>query len=473
MTTKTNQFSPLHESRVKRAAFFGGPVVALLVWLAMNVAEVAEPACSTAAIVVLCAVWWVFEPIPIPATALIPFAAFPLIGVLDHRTVANAYGHPMILLMIAGSMISTAMEKSGAHRRVALGMVRLVGGGGGRSLVLGFLLASAMLSMWISNTATTLMLLPVALAVLDSASGPTLRVPILLAVAYGAAAGGCGTPIGTPTNLLFMSVFSEATGTEITFFEWMKIGLPVVLLLLPIIWLWLTRHVRSSDKVDLPAAGRMRPSEWRVLALFGMTALAWMTRSAPLGGWSGLLGTTGIVGDSTVALAAVVAMFVLPSGDSPGERLLDWETASKIPWGVFVMIGGGIVIGQAFHASKLSELIGGLMTPLASWPILLVILTICFTATFLTELVSNAAMANLSMPILAAAAPTMGADPQLLMIPALLGLNLSFMLPVATASNAIVYGTGYVSTATMVREGLVLNLAGTAVITLTCFLMFS
>ena len=421
----------------------------------------------TAAITALCAAWWVLEPIPIPATSIIPFAAFPLAGVLPHDKVAAAYGHTLILLLMGGFILSTAMERSGAHRRLAIGMVRLVGGGG-RRLVLGFMLATAVCSMWISNTATVLMLLPVALAVLEPGDGPEgnpLAVPLLLGIAYAASIGGLGTPVGTPPNIIFMGVYKEFTGIEVTFAEWMAIGVPVVVLLLPLAWWWLTRGLAASEGPRLAALGPWRPAERRVLAVFGLTALAWVTRSEPFGGWSGWLDIPG-AGDSTVALAAVVALFLLPDGE--GGPMLDWESARRIPWGLLLLFGGGIAIAAAFGASGLSEALGSALAGLASWPVVALIGGICLAVTFLTEVTSNTATTTLLMPVLAATGVAAGVEPALLMIPAALSASCAFMLPVATAPNAIVFGTDRVPIGSMMREGLALNLLGAVIITAVC-----
>ncbi|MCX4241841.1 SLC13 family permease [Paraliomyxa miuraensis] len=454
-----------------RAALLGGPLLGAAVGLWVHLGAGLSPAAGwTAAITTVCAVWWVLEPIPLAATSLLPFAAFPFAGVLGAREVAQSYGHHLVLLMLAGSIVSTAMERSGAHRRVAVGLVRLVGGGDGRRLVLGFLLAAAVLSMWMSNTATTVMLLPVALAVIGAARGEALVVPVLLSVTYGASIGGSGTPIGTPPNLVLIDRYREATGTEPSFLGWMRDCLPVVVIMLPLCWRWLVRRVPRSLTVEVGTLGPWRAEERRVLAVFGLTALAWMTRAEPFGGWSTWLGVQDRVGDSTVAIAAALVLFVLPRGTGAGERLLDWETASKVPWGVFILIGGGICLGRAFGASGLDAELGRALGFLTAWPRWLVIPVVCLCATLATEVTSNTAVANILMPILGAAAATDGGDPMWLMLPAVLGVNHSFMLPVASASNAIVYGTGRVSTRQMVREGLGLNLIGAVVISVVCLL---
>ena len=420
----------------------------------------------TAAITALCACWWVLEPIPIPATSIIPFAAFPLVGVLTDAQVATAYGHRMIILLMGGFILSTAMARNQAHRRLAQLMLSLVGGKSPRRVVLGFMLATAVCSMWISNTATTLMLLPVALAVLDQEGAEELAVPLLLGIAYSASIGGLGTPIGTPPNVIFMGVYREAMdGKEVPFLEWMKVGVPAVVLLLPAAWLWLTRKLGRGRELTVPSLGPWRSPERRVLVMFALTALAWMTRTAPAGGWSGLFGTPG-AGDSTVALAAVVLMFLVPGGE--GEPLLDWETAAEIPWGILLLFGGGIAIARAFQASGLSGALGQLLSGMAAWPIMLTTLMLCLSVTFITEVTSNTATTTLLMPVLAAAGKAAGMEPALFMVPAALSASCAFMLPVATAPNAVVFGTGKFPVRKMASEGFAINLMGAALLTAWC-----
>ena len=441
-------------------------------WFATWLAGMPIPACWTAAVTALCGFYWVTEAIPIPATSIIPFAALPLAGVLDHKQVAHAYGHHLILLLLGGFMLSKAVEGSGAHRRLALGMVRVFGGLGRRGLVLGFMAATACSSMWISNTATVLMLLPIAHAVLAS-DDSDLELPLLLGIAYAASIGGIGTPIGTPPNLVFRAVYQEQTGTVVSFVEWMSWGVPFVALFVPIAWFWLTRGLRSGAAPELPAVGPWRAAERRVLTVFTLTALAWIFRTYPAGGWAGLVGLTdpsgrATVGDDTVALLAVSLMFVLPNGD--GERLLDWERARTIPWSLLLLFGGGLAIAQAFDASGLSRELGAALENVAGGPTILVIAVICLAVTFLTEITSNTATTSLLMPILCAAAVAAAVDPRLLMVPAAMSASCAFMMPVATAPNAIVFGTGRVPIRTMARTGLLLNFVGAALITAVCAL---
>ena len=438
-----------------------GPLVALSLYFVLTGNDWSSDAAVTAAITMLCALWWVFEPVPIPFTSLIPLAVFPLLGVLTPAQVGQSFGSPLILLLLGGFMLSTAMADSGAHRRIALYMVNVFGGGSARGLVLGFMAAAATLSMWISNTATTLMLLPVALAVLEQTERK-LAIPLLLGIAYAASIGGLGTPIGTTPNLIFMQVHLDQFGHAPSFPEWMSWGVPVVLLLVPLTGLWLTRGVKLSAPVQLPQVGAWSSSEKRVLIMFSLTALCWITRQAPFGGWSSWFGVPQ-ANDASVALIAVVLMAALPNGE--GGRLLRWEAASKIPWGVLLLFAGGIAIANAFMQSGLADIIAGQLGGIANLPGWLLVLSICLTVSFLTEITSNTATASLLMPLLAATATATGIEPMLIMVPAALSATCAFMLPVATAPNAIVFGSGRVRIKDMARAGFVLNLLGAVVIT--------
>ncbi len=443
------------------------PLAALGMFLLLIGQGWAYAPAATAAVTLLCAIWWIFEPIPIPFTSLIPLAVFPLLGVLTPSQVGEALGSPLILLLMGGFMLSTAMADSGAHKRIALYMVNLFGGGSARGLVLGFMCASAMLSMWISNTATTLMLLPVALAVLEHTE-QRMAVPLLLGIAYAASIGGLGTPIGTPPNLIFMQVHLNEFGTAPNFLQWMSWGVPVVILMVPLAGLWLTRGVRLSQAVELPRTGRWRPAEKRVLAVFALTALAWITRQTPFGGWSEWLGMPQ-ANDASVALIAVIIMATLPNGE--GGRLLHWEAAGRIPWGVLLLFGGGIAIASAFVQSGLADIIAGELAGLVHLPTWVIIVCLCLVVTFLTEVTSNTATASLLMPLLASTATATGISPMLLMVPAVLSASCAFMLPVATAPNAVVYGSGLIRVRDMAHAGIVLNLIGVAVISGVCLLV--
>jgi sodium-dependent dicarboxylate transporter 2/3/5 len=445
---------------------FIAPIVSILFYFFLTNLGVEYKPSVAAAITLLTVIWWVTEAIPIPATSLVPFALLPMFGVVDHKTVASSLGSHVILLLMGAFMLSKALEKSGAHERLAVYMVKLVGVSSGRRLVLGFMLASALLSMWISNTATTLIMLPMALAILSHVDNKRLKVALILGIAYSASVGGIGSLIGTPPNIIFAAIYEENTGNEFGFLAWMKIGVPVVLIAIPVMALWLTRNVKLEDDIVLPKLGNWRPEEKRTLLVFGLTALAWITRGEPFGGWSGLLDIK-IAGDSTVALLAVVVMFVVPNGK--GGRLLDWDTAKSIPWGMLLLFAGGIAIAKGFTASGLSAMLGEWLTSLSNLEPILMILSVCLVVTYLTEITSNTATATLLMPILAVAAISAGIKPEVLMIPAAMAASCAFMLPVATAPNAIAYGTGEIDIKDMVKEGAILSILVSSIVALVCY----
>lgn len=445
-----------------------GPLFAFVFYAFLEYCGISGKPAIAAGITMLTVIWWVTEPIPIPATSLVPFALLPLFGIVDHKTVASSLGSHVILLLMGAFMLSKSLEKSGAHERMAVYMIRMVGVSSGRRLVLGFMLTSGFLSMWISNTATTLIMLPIALAILSHVDNRNLKVALILGIAYAASTGGIGSPIGTPPNVIFMGIYEEQTGKEFSFLDWMKIGVPVVLVALPIMALWLTRNVKLEEEIKLPELGRWRKEEVITLVIFGLTALAWITRSEPFGGWSELFGVS-IAGDSTVALAAVVVMFLYPNGK--GGRILDWETAKDIPWGMLLLFAGGIAIAKGFVASGLSTMLGDWLSSLANLPLILMVLTICLVVTYLTEITSNTATATLLMPILAVAGISAGLDPSVLMIPAAMAASCAFMLPVATAPNAIAYGTGELEIRDMVKEGAVLSFLVSCIVGVVCYLL--
>jgi sodium-dependent dicarboxylate transporter 2/3/5 len=462
---------------IKTITLFAGPLAALLTYfLVINTSASADnsPIAITAAVAILCVIWWVFEPVPIPVTSLLPLSIFQISGVLTKDEVGQSYGSPLILLLLGGFILSKSMERSGAHLRLALFMVNLFGNTSSKQLVLGFMVTAATLSMWISNTATTLMLLPVALAVADQAKDKQLAIPLMLSVAFAASIGGIGTPIGTPPNLVFMQVYEQQFGKNIGFTEWMSWGIPVVVCMIPMTWLWLTRKLTYRGGFEMPDVGEWSTVEKRVMTIFALTATAWVTRKEPFGGWSSWLDLPA-ANDASVALIAVILMFVIPAGyDSEqrrGEKLLDWEAARTIPWGILLLFGGGITLAKAFGVSGLSATIAEQLSDLSTLPILLMIFAICLGVTFLTETTSNTASTVLLMPVLAATAMGSNIDPRLLMIPAAISASCAFMMPVATAPNSIVYASGFFTTRIMAREGIVLNICGAIIITTLCYLI--
>jgi len=448
--------------RLRPVFLAAGPLAALGVGGLALASGLTFAAAAVAAVTAWCAVWWLTEPVPIPITSLLPMALLPLVGALTPNQVAQSYGSPLILLLLGGFMLSGALAKCGAHRRLAMTMIHLCARLGRRGLVAGFMLAAATLSMWISNTATTLMLLPVVLAVVEDHRARSLTVPLLLGTAYAASLGGTGTPIGTPPNLIYMQVAADQFGTQTTFPAWMSFGIPIVALVLPLMFLWLTRGVEAGELPELEVAGRWSAAEKRVMTLFIAIAALWVTRTAPFGGWQSWLNLP-YANDAAVALLAVVALSAIPDGK--GGRLLDWETAGNIPWGVLLLFAGGITLARGFMETGLSEVLAGQLTVLADLPVWLMVLSICLGVTFLTEVTSNTATTSLLMPVLAATAVAADIRPELLMVPAAVSASCAFMLPVATAPNAVIYGSGRITIRRMAREGLVLNLIAAGVIT--------
>lgn len=448
------------------------------------------------AVMVLMAVWWLTEALPLSATALLPLVLFPALGVLTPKESAAPYADRVIFLFMGGFMLAAAMQRTGLHERVALRIVGVVGRSPGR-VVAGFMIATAVLSMWISNTATAMMMLPIATSVVgvmrgrDGRADASLGVCLMLGIAYAATIGGVATPIGTPPNAFLMAHLSSAFGKEISFFDWMGVGLPVTLVFLPIAWFVLTRVLfrleaggmdGGADVVGerLRALGPMRRGEWIVFVVFLCAVAMWVGRGLlddlMFGGWSAervrgnafaWLVTRG-VDDASVAMAAALVLFIAPAGD--GKGVLDWESAKGIPWGVLLLFGGGLSLAKGAEVSGISAMIGDQADVLGGLPTVLVVVIVAATLIALSELTSNTATANIFYPVLSAAAVAgLGVDPLLLLVPACLGVSLAFMMPVGTPPNAIAYSTGLVSMRQMVRAGVWLNVVSVVLCTVATY----
>jgi solute carrier family 13 (sodium-dependent dicarboxylate transporter), member 2/3/5 len=428
-----------------------------------------QKAALTLAITLLTAIYWMTEALPIPVSSLIPFVAFPIAGVLPDKMAASALGSHVILLLMGAFMLSKAIEKSGVHRRLALNMIHLIGNNNGKKIVFSFMLSAAFLSMWISNTATVLALLPVAMALIQATDNPKFSVALLLGLAYSASLAGAGTLIGTPPNVIFSAVYSEFTGKEYGFLQWMKTGVPLILISIPIMALWLTRSVKLEHPITLPKIGAWRSGEIRTLMVFGLVAFLWVFRKEPEGGISELFELS-MIGDSTIALFGVLLMFIVPSGnkDEKNSKLLDWDTAVDIPWGMLLLFAGGICIAKAFIESGLSDLIGQQLVGLNALPVFLMIFLLALSVSFLTEITSNTATANLLLPILASAAVANNIPPEILMIPAVISCSCAFCLPVATAPNSIIFASNQVTIKQMAHEGIRLNFIVAFCVALVC-----
>jgi len=472
MPAQENQIANDSTSSPQTFMLWMAPLLSVLIgWSVWKFGGLEAPASITLGIALWTALWWIFEAVPIPVASLLPLALLPLFGILEPKVVGEKYGHPLVLLLLGGFLLSKAMEKSGAHRRIALMMVNACPPGE-KFLILGFMVATAFLSMWISNTATTLMMLPMALAVIQNSRSEALKIPLLLGIAFAANVGGIGTPIGTPPNLVMIGAYKDLGYPELSFSEWMKFGVPVTVTMVLFIWVWLSRNVSGKERIALPHPGNWRKPEVRTLLVFGLTALAWITRSEPFGGWKTWLDLPQ-ANDASVAFVAVIFLFCLPNGEKKGERLLDWKTANQIPWGMLVLVGAGLCLGEGFKQSGLSATIASVFSGIESLPLIGLLLGIALLVTFLTEMTSNTATTNVLMPILGAAATASDIDPILLMIPAAMSASCAFMLPVATIPNAVVFGTGEITVKRMAREGLALNVIGALVVSGICYLLLS
>ncbi len=429
----------------------------------------------TAAVALLMASWWLTEAIPIPATALLPLVLFPLLGVLPIDATAAPYANPVIFLFLGGFVIAAGLRRCGLHRRMALSIVR-VGGTRPAGLIGAFMVATAFLSMWVSNTATVAMMLPLALSVLSLAEDapgalpdPNLGVALLLGLAYAANIGGLGTLIGTPPNALLAGFMAESYGVAIGFVQWMLLGVPLVLVALPITWLLLTRvlypvgtaRIAGGDAMirrEVDALGSMSAAEWTVGVVTALTATAWVTR--PL-----LAGVVPGLSDAGIAIAGALLLFVLPVPGAAGRPALEWRDAETLPWGVLLLFGGGLSLAGAIDATGLATWIGDALAGVAALKTLVVVLLVTTIVVFLTELTSNTATAAALLPVVGSLAIAIGADPLLLAVPTALAASCAFMMPVATPPNAIVYGSGRLTIPQMVRAGIWLNILMIVVVT--------
>lgn len=422
------------------------------------------------------ALCWMSEALPLAVTALLPIVLAPLLGLAAVRGVTASYAHPLIFLFLGGFVLGLAIQRWGLHERIALWILRAIGGTPA-SEIAGFMLATAFLSMWVSNTATAIMMLPIALSVIalrGSGGGEKVNAhygpALLLALAYSASIGGMATLIGTPPNALLAAFMSQQYGVEIGFGQWLVVGLPVALLMLLLSWLWLARMVRTENSSAgnhrqhfaqrLQQLGPMSTMEKRVAVVFALTALAWVTRP--------LLAQClpqGAISDAGIAIASVVLLHVLPAGDASQNRLMNWDVAKTLPWGILLLFGGGLALAGIVQSSGLADAIAGALAVLAQWPALLIVAAVVLTIVMLTEITSNTATTAAFLPLLGALALALNLPPMVLAAPAAIAASCAFMLPVATPPNAIVFSSGELRIAQMARAGLALNVAGVVVVT--------
>lgn len=462
----------------RSALLIAGPSCLAAVLLTPSPAGMEEPAWRVTGLAAWMALWWLTGVIPLEATALLPIVLLPLLGVRSLSQVTGSYADPVIFLFLGGFLLAATLERWRLHRRLALAAVSMVGVEG-RRVVLAFLLASAAVSMWISNTATALMMLPIALAVTagQEARSTGFATALMLAVAYGSSIGGVGTLIGTPPNAIFAANARELLGEEVSFGDWIVLGLPVSVLLCFICWLVLTRmfDVRGSvsglaDHLRREAAslGPMELGERFVIGVFAATALAWIFREPKNLGAVRIPGLSDLlpgISDPAIAIAAALLLFVVPLPRSRYRVALDWETARGVPWGILLLFGGGLALAGAFEASGLTEWMGARLQGLKGASPVFIVLSCTALFVFITELTSNTATAALGMPLLAGAAGGLGMPALPLMAAGALGSSMAFMLPVATPPNAVVFGSGAIAPRDMARAGLAMNFVSIPVIT--------
>ncbi|WP_162415565.1 SLC13 family permease [Cyclobacterium roseum] len=446
-----------------------GPLAFLGIYFFATPEGLSDSGVALLAITFWIAIWWITEAIPIAATALLPLVVFPLTGVLGIKATSIPYSDPMVLLYMGGFMIAVSIEKWNLHKRIALRIISYLGTDL-KKIILGFMVATAFLSMWISNTATSLMMLPIAVAVVVQISHgndtikKSLGQSLMLGIAYSASIGGLATIIGTPTNIILTGVVKNTYGIEISFGEWMLIGFPISVGLLFICWYYLVNWAfqfpkslqiaggKEEIKRQLAQLGAISIQEKRVLWIFMGVSLSWITRSFLLQKYIPVLN------DTIIALTGVLLLFVIPAGNEKKERLLDWKVAEKIPWGILILFGGGLALAEGFQETGLANWIGEQFILLQNVPFWLFLLLIIAAVNFLTEITSNVATASMLLPILSAVALAMGVHPFGLMVGATMAASCAFMLPVATPPNAVVFGSGYLTIPVMMKTGFFLNL---------------
>jgi sodium-dependent dicarboxylate transporter 2/3/5 len=455
-----------------------GPLFFVVVFFGFSPDGLSTEGVAALAVALWIGTWWVTEAVPIAVSALLPLVLFPLTGALDLSSTTVAYGHKYVFLYLGGFLLAIAIEKVNLHRRIALSIISLIGTRM-RLIVLGFMVATAFLSMWISNTATSVMMLPIGLAMIaqyrDLPETPEnehaqFGKMLMLSIAYSASIGGMATLIGTPPNLVLAGIVKELYGVEIGFLDWMLLALPLSILLLIVCWLYLTRMAIKLKADDFAggvkeiarqrkALGRMSASEKTVLVVFLLTAVAWMSRSFLL---TPLLPA---IDDTIIALASGILLFVLPDS-SKRQAILHWDDSKRVPWGILLLFGGGLAIAQGFEDTGLAQWFAEQLVTLDFLPLLLMTLVLVSAINFLTEITSNLATTAMILPVLAPLAAAMGVHPYTFMIGATLAASCAFMLPVATPPNAVVFGSGYVNMPDMIRAGLGLNLFSIALVTL-------
>ena len=462
-----------------------GLIIGLIIFLLFFIAKPPEGldkvAWLTAGVAILMTIWWTTEAVPIYATGLIPLVLFPLLGLFDIKVVSSSYAHPLVLLFLGGFIIASAMESSGLHKRIALKILGISGTSPSK-IIAGFMFTTAMLSMWVSNTASTIMMLPIAMSVITIFSKENdfnknnFTIPLLLAIAYSASIGGAATIIGTPTNIMLASILSDTYQYDIGFIDWFMIGFPIVLVLLPVVWFFLnkitfkvsTEKSLALEKVVLDlkkGIGMASKGEKVVAIIFFLTAILWIVRKV----LNNFLNIS--LNDTSIGIMGALMLFIIPTGK--GKRACNWETANKIPWGVLFLVGGGIALSNAFKSSGLAIWIGSFSNHLYGLDIYILILISVFIIIFLTELNSNTATVATFTPILIIFAISLKINPIFFVIPTTIAASCAFMLPIATPPNAVVFGSGKLDIKDMIRAGVSLNIISALIVTFVSILILN
>ncbi|MEE2772317.1 MAG: SLC13 family permease [Bacteroidota bacterium] len=468
-------------SVLKKITLFAGPAIFLFLQFLGGPEGLSENAFSVLCVTIWMALWWVTEAVPIAVTALLPIVLFPLTAAMDIGTTTESYGHKYVFLYLGGFILAAAIERWGLHKRIALNIINLIGSNI-KKIILGFMLATAFLSMWISNTATSVMMLPIGTAIIAQLKDNPKTVEneteifgkaLMLAIAYSASIGGIATLIGTPPNLVLAGIVEELYGIEISFSKWIVLGLPVSALVLFLCYQYLTSRAFDFKQKEFPGGkqeirrllkqlGKMRASEKRVMIIFIITAFCWISRSFLL------QKLFPAIDDTIIAMAAAVLLFLVPAGDAD-RKLLTWEEAVQIPWGIIILFGGGMALATGFSETGLAEWIGSQLVNLENLPLLLLVVILVAAVNFLTEITSNLATTAMLLPILASMALALNLHPYFLMVGATLAASCAFMLPVATPPNAVVFGSGYLKIPDMIRTGFWLNILSIVVISLIIY----
>ncbi|MBW8201823.1 MULTISPECIES: SLC13 family permease [Flagellimonas] len=469
-------------SLVKRNIFLVlGPLAFLILQTFDPPSGMPESAFSMLGITLWMAIWWVTEAIPIGVTALLPIILFPLTGAVDLSSTTASYGHRYIFLYMGGFMLAIAIEKWNLHKRIALQVIRIIGTNVSK-IILGFMVATAFLSMWISNTATSVMMLPIAMSIVTQLKdNPATREDenlifgkaLMLGIAYSASIGGVATLIGTPPNLVFAGYVEEVYGIEITFWQWAKWGLPIAIPLLVIAWIYLTKYAFTFKQKEFPGGreeinalikelGPMKKEEKIVLGIFVLTAFAWITRSFVL---QPLLPA---IDDTIIAMCAGILLFTIKS-DNKKEPLINWEDAVKLPWGIILLFGGGMALASGFETTGLAEWLGSQMSLLQGLALMVLVVVIVASVNFITEVTSNLATTAMLLPILAPIAIGLDINPYILMVATTVAASCAFMLPVATPPNAVVFGSGYLKISDMAKSGIWMNIVSIVFLSLMVY----